>query len=129
MSDKTKTQGAPSWTELMTNDPESAREFYSQLFGWEFETMPMPDGEYHVASVAGETVAGICNFPPQAEGAPPCWGQYITVNDVDATAEKVEALGGKIIVPPTDIPSIGRFTMFTDPQGAAINAISYLPQE
>jgi hypothetical protein len=65
------------------------------------------------------------SIPPQAEGAPPNWGIYVTVDDVDATARKAEELGAKILVPLTDIPNVGRFFSFQDPQGAVISAITY----
>jgi predicted enzyme related to lactoylglutathione lyase len=56
---------------------------------------------------------------------PPHWGVYITVDDVDATAAKAQQLGATTIVPPTDIPNVGRFCTFQDPQGAVISAITY----
>ena len=48
------------------------------------------------------------------------------MDDVDGTAAKAAKLGGKIIVPPTDIPTVGRFTVIQDPQGAVISAITYV---
>lgn len=125
MSDKITTHGMPSWSELMTTDAASATEFYGQLFGWRFDTMPMPEGDYHVASIGDEKVAGIMAIPAQAAGTPPNWGQYITVDDVDAFADKVKTLEGVILVPPTDIPGVGRFVLFQDPQGAMLSAITY----
>ena len=125
MSDKMTTHGAVSWSELMTTDPQAARGFYGELFGWQFETMPMPDGDYHVASAAGEKLAGIMALPEQAAGTPPNWGQYITVDDVDGMVKKIENLGGTVLVPPTDIPGVGRFLLLQDPQGATLSAITY----
>ena len=49
--DAYKTHGAFSWSELMTSDPEAALRFYRELFGWATDTMPMPDGTYHVLCV------------------------------------------------------------------------------
>ena len=57
---------------------------------------------------------------------PPAWGPYVTVDDVDAIAEQAEKLGGKVCIPPRDIPSVGRFTVIADPQGAVISAITYV---
>jgi predicted enzyme related to lactoylglutathione lyase len=57
---------------------------------------------------------------------PPNWGAYVTVDDVDATAVLAEKLGGKILVPPTDIPTVGRFSVIQDPQGAVLSAITYV---
>ncbi|NVK21847.1 MAG: VOC family protein [Kangiellaceae bacterium] len=129
MSNVFETHGAFSWAELMTTDTVGAKQFYGQLFGWTFEDMPMEDGEmYNVVMLGEEKVAGIMAMPAQAEGVPPHWGNYITVTDVDAIASKVTELGGTICVPPTDIPNVGRFTMFQDPQGATISAIQYAHQ-
>jgi uncharacterized protein len=51
----------------------------------------------------------------------PCWGSYIGVDDVDGAASKVQGLGGKTFVAPTDIPNVGRFASVADPQGASFN--------
>jgi predicted enzyme related to lactoylglutathione lyase len=55
---------------------------------------------------------------------PPMWGVYVTVDNVDATAKTAEKLGGNILVPPTDIPDVGRSCVIQDPQGAVISAIT-----
>lgn len=125
MTDKMTTHGMPSWLELMTTDASAATKFYAELFGWTFETMPMPDGDYHVASCGEEKIAGIMAAPQEASGTPPNWGNYITVDNVDEFAGKVENLGGAILVPPTDVPGVGRFTLFQDPQGAMLSAFTY----
>lgn len=120
-------QGAFSWNELMTADVEGARQFYTRLFGWEIEEMPMECGTpYTIVKTGGEGIGGIMAMPPQATGVPPHWGAYVTVDDVDATARLAEELGAKIIVVPTDIPNVGRFCVLQDPQGAVISAITYL---
>ena len=81
--------------------------------------------DYTVVKVEDEAVGGIMPIPPKAEGTPPNWGGYVTVDDVDATARMAEELGGKIHVPPTDIPNVGRFCVIQDPQGSMISAITY----
>ena len=129
MKDPFKQQGAFSWFELMTSDVAGAKNFYSKLFGWTAEDMPMGDMNYTVVKVGEEGLGGIMTIPSQAERTPPNWGVYVTVNDVDATAAKVEELGGKILVPPTDIPTVGRFCVLQDPQGAVISAITYVNNE
>jgi hypothetical protein len=129
MKDPFKQQGAFSWFELMTTDVDGAKKFYSNLFGWDTEEMPMADMKYTIVKVGEEGLGGIMSIPPKAEGSPPNWGVYVTVDDVDATAGKVEELGGKILVPPTDIPTVGRFCVLQDPQGAVISAITYVNNE
>ena len=125
MKDPFKQHGAFSWFELTTTDPEAAKNFYTQLFGWTTEDMPMENMAYTILKVGEEGVGGIMQTPPQAEGLPPNWGVFVTVDDVDATAKKAEELGANILVPPTDIPNVGRFFVLQDPQGAVISAITY----
>jgi uncharacterized protein len=125
MEDKFQKHGAFSWFELMTADVEGAKAFYAKLFGWTFEKYPMGVMSYNVVKTAGEDAGGIMATPPEAQGMPPMWGIYVTVQDVDSTAKLARELGGKIIVPPTDIPDVGRFSVIQDPQGAVISAITY----
>lgn len=128
MDDTRNKPGAFSWNELLTNDPAAAVKFYSALFGWTTQEMPMGDFNYTMLKAGGEDVGGLMPIPPMSQGMPPCWGAYVTVSDVDATAEKAGTLGGKILVPPQDIPTVGRFTVIQDPQGAVISAITYFPK-
>lgn len=120
-----QTHGAPSWSELTTTDPQAAMQFYGQLLGWTFDPMAMEGGTYQVVKVEGESVAGIMAMPSGAPAMPPSWGTYMTVDNVDECAKRAESLGGKIMVPPTDIPGVGRFTVLSDPQGAMVSLITY----
>jgi hypothetical protein len=124
--DRFKTHGDFSWVELVTADVEGAKIFYREVFGWELTESPMPEGTYTVIKAGGQSVGGMMAMPPDVPpGTPPHWMAYVTVRDVDAVAEKVQKLGGRILVPPTDIPDVGRFCTFQDPQGAIISAIQY----
>jgi len=125
MTDKCQQHGAFSWCELLTSDVEAAKRFYGALFGWEMEEVSPAGMPYTMLKAGGNPVGGIMTIPAQAEGMAPQWGTYVTVEDVDATAKKAEELGAQICVPPTDIPSVGRFCVFRDPQGASIAAITY----
>jgi uncharacterized protein len=119
------TNGAFSWNELLTTDVAGARKFYGQLLGWQFKDMPMGQTSYTLISVGGKDIGGIMHTPPAAGEMPPAWGSYVTVDDVDARCGGAKKLGGNVIVPPTDIPGVGRFAVIQDPQGATINLISY----
>lgn len=123
------THGAFSWSELMTSDPEAALGFYQKLFGWTTQTMPMPEGTYHVVKAGDTSIGGIMKMPPEAAagGMPPTWGCYVTVKDVDACAEQAKSLGGKVLHGPVDIPTVGRFAVIADAQGAWLNIITYAP--
>lgn len=125
MDEKLKQHGAISWSELLTSDMNAAKSFYGQLFGWAYEDAPMDDKTYTLVKANGEEVAGIMTTPPEAGQMPPAWGVYVTVDDVDAAAKKAVALGGKVYLPPKDIPEVGRFCVIGDPQGAVISMITY----
>jgi predicted enzyme related to lactoylglutathione lyase len=122
------THGAVSWNELMTTDVPAAREFYGKLFGWKFQEMPNASMPYTVVNVGDAAIGGIMRIPAEAKGMPPTWGAYVTVSDVDQLAAQVGALGGKVLEGPHDIPTVGRFAVIRDPQGAVLNVITYLPR-
>jgi predicted enzyme related to lactoylglutathione lyase len=115
--------GAFGWCELMTTDVQAATRFYTELLGW--TTEEVPGMSYTVVKTGDISIGGIMSSPPQGACALPHWGTYVTVDDVDATARKAQELGATTIVPLTDIPNVGRFYTFQDPQGAVISVITY----
>ncbi|MEY8875036.1 MAG: VOC family protein [Leptothrix sp. (in: b-proteobacteria)] len=123
--DAMKTHGAFSWTELMTAQPQAAADFYHKLFDWTVQAMPMPNGDYLVIKVGDTPMGGIMAMPTAATGMAPTWGCYVTVDNTDETAGECEALGGRVLVKPTDIPGVGRFAVLQDPQGATLNIMAY----
>lgn len=120
--------GAPSWYETYTPDVEAGKKFYSELFGWTANTMPMPGMDYTVFSLGEKMIAGMMEPHAGMEEIPPRWVTYFTVDDADATAKKAAELGGTVFVPPTDIPTVGRFCAVMSPQGVMFLAIKYLPR-
>jgi predicted enzyme related to lactoylglutathione lyase len=125
MDEKLMKHGAFGWFELMTTDVSAAKKFYSELFDWTTRDMPMENMNYTVINVDNDDVAGMMPMPPDNAEMPPSWGIYITVKDVDQTANKAKDLGGKIMVEPTNIPEVGRFCVIQDPQGAWFAAMTY----
>ena len=123
--DVNKTHGAFSWSELMTSDPAAAASFYGELFGWTIKTMGPEMGGYRVANVGETSVGGLMASPAQAQGMPPRWGVYVTVDNVDKTLAQAKALGAKVCMEPMDVPGVGRMAAFNDPQGAMISVITY----
>ena len=108
------------WYDLMTPDPEAAKAFYTAVAGWGtqlFESM-----SYTMWTAGENPVGGIMKLPDEAVagGAQPHWLAYVSVTDVDAITARAQELGGKVLVPPTDIPTIGRYSVIADPQGASI---------
>ncbi len=128
-TDAMKLHGAFSWNELVTNDVEGAKTFYSSLLDWKLTDMTSSCGAYTMAKAGDTEVAGIMATPKEFEGMPPTWGAYVTVDDVDAMPERVEALGGKVLMPAQDIPDVGRFVIIQDPQGAALMLITYFKKD
>jgi predicted enzyme related to lactoylglutathione lyase len=112
--------GALCWTELNTRDPKAAESFYTGLFGWTAKhSEPQPGMEYTEFSVQGKPSIGMMPMNEHMpEHVPSYWMPYFQVDDADASVAKVKELGGKVMVPPTDIPNTGRFAIVNDPQGA-----------
>jgi len=115
-----RTEHAPgtfSWTELSTTDSEAAKAFYTELFGWEAEELPVGDGMvYTMLRQGGLEVAAL--YRQMQEGAPPNWLSYVTVEDADAAAAKARELGATLISEPFDVMEVGRMSVIQDPQGA-----------
>jgi uncharacterized protein len=112
--------GSFVWYELMTSDTKAAENFYKAVIGWDAADSGMPGVEYTMFSTKGTRVAGLMTVPPEAAamGARPAWIGYIGCNDVDATAAEIKKAGGRVMREPDDIPTIGRFAVVADPQGA-----------
>ncbi|WP_174292655.1 VOC family protein [Sphingomonas bacterium] len=112
--------GFPVWYELVTPDPDAATGFYQAVTGWTIDPAPAAGPDYRMIAGPDGGVAGMLRLDAamQAGGARPTWLAYIGVDDPDHTAGQACDLGGGVVVPPTDIPGIGRFALLTDPQGA-----------
>jgi predicted enzyme related to lactoylglutathione lyase len=121
----TTLHGAPSWFETMTTDVRRATAFYSGLFGWTPEVMPMPGFEYTNFTLGDALVAGLMPILPEMRNTRPRWATYFTVDDADEAARQAAGLGATICVPPQDIPAVGRFCGITSPQGVTFYVIRY----
>lgn len=112
-----------SWVELATTDPAAAKAFYVGLFGWELEDAAPGGGAVSaICRVGGDAVGGLSGLlgDPPADGTPPGWMSYVTVDDADATAARAPGLGGKVVRGPLDVPGSGRMAVVEDPQGAVL---------
>jgi predicted enzyme related to lactoylglutathione lyase len=108
------------WYELATTDMEAAKAFYAEVMGWIAQDAPTAGSAYTLFINGGAPVSGLVGLPEEAKqsGLRPSWLGYVGVDDVDAAAERIEALGGAVHVPPTEIPNISRFCVAVDPQSA-----------
>jgi uncharacterized protein len=120
---KQMTNGEFCWNELMTPNPEAAKQFYSKLLGWEFETENINQESPYFMIKKGELpIGGMMQIPKDKENhIPPHWGSYIFVEDLKATVEKAKSLGAKIVVDITPVKDFGHFAVIQDPTGAYIS--------
>jgi predicted enzyme related to lactoylglutathione lyase len=121
--------GSLTWNECLTNNPQKAKDFYTQVFGWKLKeeatmhyTLFMQgDPEYHVG--------GLMQIDPKWGPVPPNWAVYFQVEDADKTCEKTKKLGGRVMMPPMDIENVGRFAWMMDPQGGMFAVIKSFPRK
>jgi uncharacterized protein len=118
-------RGRFMWHELMTADTKSAASFFSRVVGWKTQAWEH-DPNYTMFVANGRPMAGLMLLPEDAKamGAPPSWFTYVGTPDVDETARQAASLGGKILKPAAAIPTVGRFAVIQDPQGAVFSAFT-----
>lgn len=128
----TDATGAFIWYELMTPDPEGSKTFYDAVVGWNISEGA---AEYSGYRMIGRTDGGFAGgvLPLTAEmqqhGARPIWLGYLHVPLIDHAVAKIERLGGKALMPATDIPNVGRIAMVADPQGNAFYVMKPIPPQ
>ena len=112
--------GTMCWNELLTRDTTAAGEFYGGLFGWRAETMDMGDmGEYTTFRAGQDRpAAGMMAIAPDMGPTPPHWMVYFAVADCRASQEKAAGMEAETLVPPTEIPGMGVFSVLKDPVGS-----------
>jgi predicted enzyme related to lactoylglutathione lyase len=102
--------------ELTTSNVDGAINFYKNIFDWKITKMTGMD--YHGIDTGKPPGGGLMAQPsPQV---PVCWTVYVEVSSVEDTLAKVETNKGHILVPKTEIPQIGWFGVFSDPQGGVL---------
>lgn len=116
------------WYELATRDVDGAIRFYGDVIGLGTRDYDGA-GMRYVQWTAGEDgVGGVVPLDDasRAAGVPPHWNAYVMADDIDALTRRAETLGGSTRVPPTDIPTVGRFSVISDPGGAALAMLAPL---
>lgn len=109
--------GTPCWIDVTAPDLGEARQFYSALFGWEFEDTGEQTGHYTLAKVKGEMVAAIAPAMADQPG-PPAWTTYLWADNADETVRKIGAAGGNVMMGPMDVMEQGRMAIAADTTGA-----------
>ncbi len=116
--------GTFCYAELVSPDPAASAKFYMELFGWNRDDQDMGDaGIYTQFDRGGAITAAQYKIIPEQEaaGVPAHWGQYVSVEDVDASTAKAVELGAEIKMGPFDVADYGRMVVLQDPQGAMFN--------
>jgi predicted enzyme related to lactoylglutathione lyase len=122
--------GSFIWYELMSPDPDASKVFYDAVVGWDIEPQPAGEMDYRMVRRSdGSNAGGVLRLTEAmtSGGASPAWLGYVAVNDVDATLAAFEAEGGRVHMPATDMPGIGRMAMVADPQGASLYLMKPAP--
>ena len=117
--------GVPCFVDTLSADVQAAKDFYAGIFGWEFAGPgPMPGdppGEYFIARVGGDDVAGVGTVPDSsADGAPAAWNTHVAVDNVDAAVARATAAGASVLVEAFDAPPAGRMAVVTHPAAGAL---------
>ena len=131
MDERLMRHGHIGWRDLMSDDVDKARDFYTDVLGWDTEVMDVGMGPYTVFKADDEPVAGLMAKPPEgpAACAPTGWTSYVTVDDVDSRSAMVAGAGGVVLAAPMDIPNVGRLAIIQDPTGGVIGIITYTNAE
>ena len=111
--------GSPSWADLLSHDGQAAKDFYTALFGWEFQDHPAgPDMTYTMYTHNGQAACASAEAGPGQENLPPHWSVYVTVDDLEAAVERAKAAGGTVVFDPMDVLDVGRMAIIQDKEGA-----------
>ena len=126
MTNNTANKGRFVWYEHLTKDPKAAMAFYSDVVGWKTQPFTETGSDYVMWVGSQGPLGGVMELPEEAAkmGTPPHWMAHVEVENVDATAALAKKLGGKVHKEPTDIPTVGRFAVIADPQGAFISVFT-----
>jgi predicted enzyme related to lactoylglutathione lyase len=117
-------QGRWVWGELFADNVEAEKTFYREVFGWQYDSYGTGKDAYTLIRANGRPIAGMVHYakPAGAERSAR-WMAFMSVPDVASTAEQAAASGGKVLVPPRDLPGRGKVAVLADPEGALFGVI------
>ena len=100
--------------EIVGGEGSELETFYRQLFVWRINSNnPMKYGIVETGGGPGGINGGVC---PATDGSKRV-SVYAQVDDLQATLDRVEQLGGKTVLPPSEVPGGPKLAMFADPAG------------
>ena len=104
--------------EIPAIDPATASTFYADVFGWQIQVAPTRNSHmFHPQGGPGGAFVEVGQSVMSMEYKPDSLLVYVGTDDIDATLAKVESLGGKTLMPKTEIPHVGWWAVFSDPTG------------
>lgn len=109
-------QGDLCHLEIPVNDKARAKAFYGEVFGWQFQEVPEMD--YTLFTTPGKVVGGGLFTPSEQQPAKVI--NYMLVDSIEKTAEKVKAFGGQTVGPRIDVGGQGAFMHIIDSEGNLI---------
>ena len=108
------------WADLVTDDAQAARAFYSRMFGWTFRQV----GNYAIAHNNERPLCGIVQQArPQGRPAQPRWLTYMSVSSVSRAQSAVTKAGGRVLGAPVKYPDRGEQAVFADAEGAVFGVV------
>jgi predicted enzyme related to lactoylglutathione lyase len=112
--------------ELWSKDPEKVSDFYAEVFDWKVQHMPELD--YRLVETGGEGGINGGIMKPQEGPWPGNMVFYIEVEDLAVYRKKIVDAGGKVVVEEMEVPAVGSFSLFEDPDGRVLGMWKQLPQ-
>ncbi|MGW0949328.1 VOC family protein [Streptomyces sp. NPDC002623] len=110
-------EGTPCWADAMFSDLEGAKNFYGDVLGWTFGEASSEYGNYTQAYADGKAVAAVVPPMPGQEGQSQ-WCLYFASPDAAATAGKIRANGGEVLMEPMQVGDFGTMCLGREPSGA-----------
>ena len=112
--------------EFSAHDRVAAAKFYTDVFNW--KVAQIPEMNYATFEAEGGPGGGFATVDNQLHKAGDVL-VYIGTDDIDATLARIVKSGGKIVLPKTEIPSIGWFAIFNDPTGNRVALYTGINQQ
>lgn len=110
-------EGTPCWADAMFSDVEGAKSFYGDVLGWTFGEASSEFGNYTQAYVDGKAVAAV--VPPMSgQQGHSQWCLYLASPDAAATAGRIRAHGGEVLMEPMQVGDFGTMCLAREPSGA-----------
>jgi predicted enzyme related to lactoylglutathione lyase len=109
------------WFEVVGKDVDALKRFYGELFGWTIQDAPggMPYGLVQT-DPQQPPVGGI---GPDPSGGPGHVTWYVESDDLQASLDKAESLGGRTVMPPMEPMEGTAIALFADPEGHVIGLV------